>query len=175
MRRWGPIIAIVVVAAIVAALVVMGGGDDDEASDDGGDGGPTEEATDVTTEDGDPIYPFSWADGEAAGLTDELEWGERCDTERGTLAIPDRGARRRATSRSRATTAGPPTRASPPTPSRSCAYLAARAGPDHQVHHRRRSRSTTPTPTSRTRRPSRSRCCRRTTRPTAARWRSSTT
>src|SRR5687767_2429433 len=89
MRRWGPIIAIIVVAAIVAALVVMGGGDDDEASDDGGDSGPSEEATDVTTEDGDPVYPFSWADGEESGLTDELEWGERCDTERGTVAIPD--------------------------------------------------------------------------------------
>ena len=57
MRRWGPIIAIVVVAAIVAALVVMGGGDDDEASDDGGDGGPSEEATEVTTEDGEPDLP----------------------------------------------------------------------------------------------------------------------
>jgi hypothetical protein len=88
MRRWGPIIAIVVVAAIVAALVIVGGGDDDEAEDEG-DSGPTEETTDVTTEGGDPIYPFSWADGEAAGLTDELDWGERCDTERGTLAIPD--------------------------------------------------------------------------------------
>jgi hypothetical protein len=89
MRRWGPIIAIVVVAAIVAALVIAGGGDDDEdASDDGGDGGTTQEATDVTTADGDPIYPFSWADGEASGLTDELEWGDRCDTDIGRVAIP---------------------------------------------------------------------------------------
>ena len=88
MRRWGPIIGIVVVAAIVAALVIGGGGDDEE-SDDGGDSGPNEEATEVTTEDGDPIYPFSWADGEASELTDELEWGDRCDTERGTVAIPD--------------------------------------------------------------------------------------
>ena len=91
MRRWGPIIAIVVVAAIVAALVVMGG-DDDEASDDGGDGGNGEQATEVTTADGEPIFPFSWADGEASGLTDELEWGERCDTETGTHAIPVVGA-----------------------------------------------------------------------------------
>ena len=88
MRRWGPIIAIVVVAAIVAALVIMGGGDDEE-SGDGGDSGPDEEATDVTNADGDPIYPFSWADGEAAGLTDELDWGDRCDTDLGTIAIPD--------------------------------------------------------------------------------------
>src|SRR5690349_14776410 len=88
MRRWGPIIAIVMVAAIVAALVIAGGGDDDDA-DDGGDAGPSEEATDVTNADGDPIFPFSWADGEASGLTGDLEWGDRCDTELGTLAIPD--------------------------------------------------------------------------------------
>jgi len=87
MRRWGPIIAIAVVAAIVAALVVLGGGDDDdEAGDDGGTGG--EEATEVTNADGDPVYPFSWADGETSGL-DDLEWGERCDTDRGRLAVPE--------------------------------------------------------------------------------------
>jgi hypothetical protein len=88
MRRWGPIIAIVVVAAVIAALVIAGGGDDDKA-DDGSDKGSDEQATDVTTADGDPIYPFSWADGEASGLTDKLEWGDRCDTERGTVAMPD--------------------------------------------------------------------------------------
>ena len=65
------------------------GGDDDEEADDGGDGGPTEEATEVTTDDGEPIYPFSWADGEAAGLTEDLDWGDRCDTERGTARDPD--------------------------------------------------------------------------------------
>jgi len=88
LRRWGPILAIVVIAAIVGALVVMGGGDDDEpeAGGDGGTGG--EETTDVTDADGQPVYPFSWADGEASGL-DDLEWGDRCDTERGRLAIPD--------------------------------------------------------------------------------------
>jgi hypothetical protein len=88
MRRWGPIVAIVVVAAIVAALVIAGGGDDDEKADDGG-GDKSEQATDVTTADGKPIYPFSWADGEASGLTADLDWGDRCDTERGTIAIPD--------------------------------------------------------------------------------------
>ena len=58
----------------------------------GATAGHSEEATDVTTADGEPIYPFSWADGEAAGLTDELEWGERCDTERGTAGDPGRAA-----------------------------------------------------------------------------------
>jgi hypothetical protein len=87
LRRWGPIIAIVAIAAIVGGLVVAGGGDDDkEDVDDGGTGG--EQATEVTNADGDPVYPFSWADGEAAGLTGDLEWGDRCDTELGTIAIP---------------------------------------------------------------------------------------
>ena len=87
MRRWGPIIAIVLIAAIAAAVVAMSGGDDDPES--GGDGGTDgAEAPDVTNADGEPVYPFSWADGEASGLRD-LEWGDRCDTERGTLAIPD--------------------------------------------------------------------------------------
>ena len=53
-----------------------------------GTAAPREEATEVTTEDGDPIYPFSWADGEASGLTSDLEWGDRCDAELGTLAVP---------------------------------------------------------------------------------------
>ncbi len=91
MRRWGPIAAIVVIAAIVAVVVAMGGGDDEPESG-GGDGGTGgEEATEVTNADGEPVYPFSWADGEASGL-DDLEWGDRCDTERGRLAVPDVGA-----------------------------------------------------------------------------------
>jgi hypothetical protein len=88
MRRWGPIIAIAVVAAIVAALVIAGGGDDDPEDAGGDDGTGGEQATEVTTAGGDPVYPFSWADGEASGL-DDLEWGERCDTDRGTLAVPE--------------------------------------------------------------------------------------
>jgi hypothetical protein len=81
----------VVLLAVVAALVVAGGGDDDpEAGSDGGDGGG--EPTEAVDEDGNPIHPFSWADGEASGLTGDLDWGDRCDTERGTVAVPDVGA-----------------------------------------------------------------------------------
>lgn len=89
MRRWGPIAAIVVVLAIIVGVVVVGGGDDDdEETTAGGDTNETtEETTEVTTADGDVTYPLSFRDAEAAGL-DGLEWGERCDTERGQLAIP---------------------------------------------------------------------------------------
>ena len=146
------------------------------SADDGGDGGTGEQATDVTTADGEPIYPFSWADGEAAGLPTSSSGATGATPSAAPLAIPDVSARRRATSRSRATTAAPPTRASPPTRSRSCVYLGARRRPGHQLHHRRDRRWTTPTPISRT--PTTKQvdaAARRTTRPTAARWRSSTT
>ena len=88
MRRWGPIAAIVVVLAIIIAVVAMGGGDDDdETATTGDNGATTDEETDVTTADGDVTYPLSFRDAQEAGL-DDLDWGERCDTERGQLAIP---------------------------------------------------------------------------------------
>lgn len=89
MRRWGPIAAIVVVLAIIIGVVVAGGGDDDddEETTAGGGNETTEETTEVTTADGDVSFPLSFRDAEEAGL-DGLEWGERCDTERGQLAIP---------------------------------------------------------------------------------------
>lgn len=88
MRRWGPIAAIVVVLAIIIGVVAMGGGDDDDdtaTSDD--NGATTDETTDVTTADGDVTYPLSFRDAQEAGL-DDLDWGERCDADRGQLAIP---------------------------------------------------------------------------------------
>jgi hypothetical protein len=86
LRRWGPIAAIVVVVAIIIGVVVAGGGDDDDDEETNA-GGSTETTTEVTTGDGDVTYPLSFRDAEAAGL-DGLDWGERCDTERGQLAIP---------------------------------------------------------------------------------------
>lgn len=89
MRRWGPIAAIVLVVAIIAGVVLLGGGDDDDdTTADGGNTSTTVDGdTDVTTADGDVTYPMSFRDAEAAGL-DGLEWGDRCDAERGQLAIP---------------------------------------------------------------------------------------
>ena len=90
MRRWGPIAAIVVVLAIIIGVVAVGGGDDDDDDTEAtasGSGSEAAEETEVTTADGDVTYPLSFRDAEEAGL-DGLEWGERCDTERGQLAIP---------------------------------------------------------------------------------------
>jgi hypothetical protein len=88
LRRWGPIAAIVVVVAIIAALVLAGGGDDDDtdATASGSASTDTDSTTDVTTADGDVQYPLSFRQAEEAGL--EIEWDERCDPDRGQLAIP---------------------------------------------------------------------------------------
>ena len=77
MRRYGPIAVIVVVVAVVGAIVlVSGGGDDsDDATDD------TVAAEDV----GEGALSFSAA--EEQGI--EVDWRDDCDTERGTVAIPN--------------------------------------------------------------------------------------
>jgi len=76
LRRYGPIAAIVVVVAVIGAVVlVSGGGDDTEATDD------TVAAEDV----GEGALSFS--DAEEQGV--EVDWPDTCDTERGTVAIPN--------------------------------------------------------------------------------------
>ena len=76
LRRYGPIAAIVVVVAVIGAVVlVSGGGDDTEATDDT-----------VAEEDvGEGALSFS--DAEEQGV--EVDWPDTCDTERGTVAIPN--------------------------------------------------------------------------------------
>jgi hypothetical protein len=76
LRRYGPIAAIVVVIAVIGAVVLIsGGGDDDTATDD------TVAAQDV----GEGALSFS--DAEEQGI--EVDWPDTCDTERGTVAIPN--------------------------------------------------------------------------------------
>jgi hypothetical protein len=85
MRRWGPIAAIVVVVAIIIGVVVAGGGDDDD--EEATASGSTDTTEVEAGGDGDTTYPMSFREAEAEGL-DGLDWGDRCDTERGQLAIP---------------------------------------------------------------------------------------
>ncbi|HEY5699849.1 MAG TPA: ABC transporter substrate-binding protein [Acidimicrobiales bacterium] len=77
LRRYGPIAVIVVVVAVIGAIVlVSGGGDDsDDATDD------TVAVADV----GEGALSFSAA--EEQGI--EVDWPATCDTERGTVAIPN--------------------------------------------------------------------------------------
>ena len=111
-RRWGPIAAIVAVVAIVGGvLVATSGGDDDD-----GDAAPSTSAAPASAavtdapgtttagseatapassaagstaapSGGEITYPLSFSDAEEQGI--EVEWDERCDTERGTIAVPD--------------------------------------------------------------------------------------
>jgi hypothetical protein len=73
------LIGILVVAAVIAVVVIVAssGDDDDTASTDTTSGlAASREGV------------ISWSDAEAAGTTDEIDWGARCDTERGTAAYP---------------------------------------------------------------------------------------
>lgn len=82
LARWGPLIAIGVVVLVVGALILTGGGDDDE------------DAADTTSSSVDPadaelpenVLPFSVA--EERGEVDDIDWGARCDTTEGVLAMP---------------------------------------------------------------------------------------
>jgi hypothetical protein len=75
------IVAVIVIAVIVA--VVASGGDDKKKAD-----------VSVTTNpsrgsDGAPAKGVvSWTSAKAAGTTSKIDWGKRCDTSLGTLALP---------------------------------------------------------------------------------------
>jgi hypothetical protein len=85
-RRWAPVaVIIVVVVAIVAVLVSSGGGN--------GGGDNAEQSTPQTggASGGRPVPgrdAVSFSTAEELGIVDEIDWGRRCDTERGTVAIP---------------------------------------------------------------------------------------
>lgn len=118
LRRYGPIAVLAIIVIVVVAVILTGGDDDEpdasvddadttdtadpdapdpsdpENPDDPGettapDGGPDPEAR--LTPEGRPIRdgvtPLSWAIAE--GIEDTIEWGPRCDLDRGTIAIPD--------------------------------------------------------------------------------------
>ncbi len=92
LRRYGPIAAIVAVIAVIAGIVFIGGGDDDgetTATEDDTTVDADEEGPEVTSGDGEVVYPLSFGEAEAAGIAGDHDWGERCDTERGQIAMPN--------------------------------------------------------------------------------------
>jgi hypothetical protein len=98
-------VAIVAVVGIIAAVVVAtSGGDDDDASDttvasseaptetSGGTDATTGDTADTTTDGtggggGEITYPLSITEAQEQGI--EVAWDERCDVDRGRLAVPD--------------------------------------------------------------------------------------
>ena len=109
LRRWGPIAAVVAVAAIgVIVLVTRDSGNDSSAAATTATAAPSTtlatETTAASTEstaagsDTTPstsaapaatTFPLSFADATEQGLADTIDWGTRCDTSTGKLAVPD--------------------------------------------------------------------------------------
>ncbi len=104
-KKWGPIGAIVLVIAAVAGIVLVTGGDDD-GDEAGADtttavteapettDAPEETTPDETTPDGtepdgggggEVTFPLSFSQAQEQGI--EVDWGDRCDTETGNVAV----------------------------------------------------------------------------------------
>ncbi|UDY35763.1 hypothetical protein [Dermatobacter hominis] len=82
LRRWGPLVAVVVVVAVVVGFLITRGGDDE---DDVAAGSTT------TSPSGQTQLPegvVSFSSAEADGTVEDIDWGERCDTDTGVLALP---------------------------------------------------------------------------------------
>jgi hypothetical protein len=107
LRRWGPIAGIGAVAAIgVGVFAATSGGDDDALVSTTADVTVTSVAVDSTQPDangepsttvegnqagqgGEVTFPLSFSQATEQGLADSIDWGPRCDTTRGRLAVPD--------------------------------------------------------------------------------------
>lgn len=90
LKKWGPIAAIVVVIAVVVIVITTSGGGDSDSGDAVSPGDSVSETvTPDTAGDGSWTYPLSYPQAEEMGIEDTIEWGERCDTERGRLAVVD--------------------------------------------------------------------------------------
>ena len=105
LRRWGPIVAIVVIVAggvIALATRDSGGGATPATTAAASTVAPvTSTAPTGSTEPGvvttppvstapaEVTFPMSFAQATQQGLADSIDWGARCDTTRGRLAVPD--------------------------------------------------------------------------------------
>ncbi|HZX56971.1 MAG TPA: hypothetical protein VFE86_19950, partial [Ilumatobacteraceae bacterium] len=110
LRRWGPIGAVVAVAAIGVIVLVTRDSDDEAssattsstaaatttvASETTAASTETTAASSQTTTppaSAPPAavtFPMSFADATDQGLADTIDWGSRCDTSTGKLAVPD--------------------------------------------------------------------------------------
>ena len=93
MKRWGPIIGVLVVVAVGGIVVAVTGGDDKKSSPDTTTTAPagpdTTGATPDTGGTADITYPLTYSQATEQGVADQVEWGDRCDTSTGRLAVPD--------------------------------------------------------------------------------------
>lgn len=99
LKKWGPIGALIAIVVIVVAVVVSSGGDKNKSASDTAAPATSEAPTgsDVPS-DSNPSgadtwdFPLSYVKAKET-LTDAafsaIDWGARCDTELGTIAVPD--------------------------------------------------------------------------------------
>ena len=114
LRRWGPIVGVIVLAAVVVGLVAVtrDSGDDEAAPTttavlaasttlatetsvaSTGSTVPGSETTAAGTTAPAPItFPLSFQQATEQGIAGTIDWGSRCDTSIGRLAVPDFFAR----------------------------------------------------------------------------------
>lgn len=100
LKRWGPIAGVAVVVAVGIGVVVATGGDDKKSADttvaasSAPTGGaettvPGTEGTTPATGPATISYPLSFSEATDEGIADQVDWGTRCDTTTGRLAVPD--------------------------------------------------------------------------------------
>lgn len=102
LKRWGPIAGIVAVAAIGVGVFAATGGDDDSSSGSTiATDAPTTTAAGPETTVGDSAvpttgggggeitYPLTYSQAVEQGIADQIDWGDRCDTTTGRVAVPD--------------------------------------------------------------------------------------
>lgn len=87
LRKWGPIgVIVVLIVGVIAVIATSGGGDEESSSPTT----PTESTSSTPeTDDGSWTYPLSFPQAEELGIVDTIDWGDRCDVERGRLAVVD--------------------------------------------------------------------------------------
>jgi Periplasmic binding protein len=92
LKKWGPLIGIAVVAVIVVAIVALagGGGDDGESTDTTAAPAATDApAGSEAPADGGWTYPLSYPQAQELGVEGDIDWGARCDTSVGRIAVID--------------------------------------------------------------------------------------
>ena len=105
LKRWGPIAGVLAVVAIGGGVLLLTKDDDSKSVDAGTTTlaaeattppdettAPTDSSAAPDTTTGGPAeitFPLSYQEAEAQGIEGDIDWGDRCDTSRGRLAVPD--------------------------------------------------------------------------------------
>ncbi|MSY19336.1 MAG: hypothetical protein F2735_08365, partial [Actinobacteria bacterium] len=87
LKRFGPVVGLVAAVAIGVGVLVISGGEDDKvvapvSTEAGGSS-----STPGTGAPGEITYPMNFTQAKDAGVT--VDWGTRCDTTTGKIAVPD--------------------------------------------------------------------------------------